>query len=195
MNPFDMLRSLRPRISRHLCQVTLLLAVCSASLVSAQIGPVLWEENFDTLDLNRWTVDVGDGCAQGLCGWGNQELQSYGETNVGIEAVPGEAGNFALVLEARDEVVGGSAFTSGKIQSQNKVAVQYGLVETRVRVPNVDTGLWPATWLLGTSTATWPAKGEIDMMEMGHAWAARDRQGYGSTPLNNYVGSNLIFYV
>ena len=172
----------------------LALALCLPPMVSAQVGNLLWEENFDTLDTDRWTIDIGDGCDQGLCGWGNQELQSYEAANVTIEAVPGEPGNNALVLEARSETSGGLAFTSGKIQSKNKIAVQYGMVEIRMRVPSVETGLWPAAWLLGTSTATWPAKGEIDMMEMGHSFASRDRQGFGSTSPNSYVGSNIIFY-
>ena len=182
------------RFSRRLLILLTILILSTVSSASAQVGALLWEENFNTLDTNLWTIDIGDGCDQGLCGWGNQELQSYEASNVTIEAVPGEPGNSALVLEARDEVSGGSAFTSGKIQSKNKVAVQYGMVEVRLRVPNLDTGLWPAAWMLGTSTATWPAKGEIDIMEMGHAAAERSRQGFPGAPINNYVGSNLIFY-
>ncbi|MEO1084362.1 MAG: glycoside hydrolase family 16 protein, partial [Acidobacteriota bacterium] len=174
--------------------VLLLLAAAGAPPSTAQVGSLLWEENFDILDSNRWTIDIGDGCDQGLCGWGNQELQSYGASNVGIEAVPGEPGNSALVLEARDEVAGSLVFTSGKIQSKDKVAIQYVMVEIRMRVPDLATGFWPAAWMLGTSTATWPAKGEIDIMEMGHSQGSRDRQGFGTTPINSYVGSNLIFY-
>jgi len=44
---------------------------------NAAIGPILWEENFNTLNDQTWTVDTGNGCDQGLCGWGNQELQWY----------------------------------------------------------------------------------------------------------------------
>ena len=159
----------------------------------AQVGEVLWEENFNTLDTDIWNIDVGDGCAQNLCGWGNQELQWYGEDNVSIEPVPGEAGNNALVLEARNQASNGKGFTSGKIQSNTNLAVQYGMIEVRMRVPDLQTGLWPAAWLLGTTPIGWPGKGEIDIMEMGHSQAERARQGYPGADINSYVGSNLIF--
>lgn len=161
----------------------------------AQVGQLLWEDNFDSLNTNHWNVITGNGCQLGpnLCGWGNQELQNYQADNVSIESVPGEPGNSALVFEARAENVDGSAFTSGKLDSQNAVAVQYGMIETRIRVPNLDTGLWPAFWLLGTSTASWPAKGEIDMMEMGHKQTEIDHF-YPGTNMNSFVGGNAIFY-
>tara|TARA_B110001450_G_C17246568_1_gene329740 strand:+ start:283 stop:498 length:216 start_codon:yes stop_codon:yes gene_type:complete len=34
------------------------------------------EFNKDTLDLNSWSYDLGDGCPS-LCGWGNNERQLY----------------------------------------------------------------------------------------------------------------------
>ncbi|MBU2887853.1 carbohydrate-binding protein [Gilvimarinus agarilyticus] len=160
-----------------------------------QVGQLLWEDNFDNINTNHWNVVEGNGCQLGpnLCGWGNQELEYYQADNVSIEAVPGEPGNSALVFEARAENVEGSAFTSGKLDSQNAVAIQYGMIETRIRVPNLETGLWPAFWLLGTTTASWPAKGEIDMMEMGHRQTEIDHFHAGATP-NSFVGGNAIFY-
>lgn len=165
-----------------------------ANTASAEVGPLIWQDNFDSLNPEVWSIDTGDGCDQGICGWGNQELQWYSENNVMIENIAGEPGNKALVLEARDESIGGKAFTSGKIQSKNKIAIQYGMIEVRMLIPDVNTGLWPAAWLLGTSTASWPAKGEIDMMEMGQSAAARNMAGFPNAHPNNYVGSNLIFY-
>ena len=176
---------------RNHCLVALFLLLGLSGY--AQVGEVIWEENFNSLDTDVWNIDIGDGCDQGICGWGNQELQWYGEDNVSIEPVPGEAGNNALVLEARNQASNGKGFTSGKIQSNTKLAVQYGMIEVRMRVPDLQTGLWPAAWLLGTTSIAWPGKGEIDIMEMGHAQAERARQGYPGADLNSYVGSNLIF--
>ncbi|MDO3381281.1 di-heme oxidoredictase family protein [Gilvimarinus algae] len=189
------------RKSRHTGRHTLIgIAAFSAAVTAVpshaqQVGQLLWEDNFNSLNTEHWNVIEGNGCQLGpnLCGWGNQELEYYQGDNVSIEAVPGEPGNSALVFEARAENVGGSAFTSGKLDSQNAVAVQYGMIETRIRVPNLDTGLWPAFWLLGTSTASWPAKGEIDMMEMGHRQEEIDKL-YPGTSVNNFVGGNAIFY-
>ncbi|WP_020207716.1 di-heme oxidoredictase family protein [Gilvimarinus chinensis] len=170
-------------------------ALLSVTTQAQQVGQLLWEDNFNSLNSEHWNVVTGNGCQLGpnLCGWGNQELENYQADNVSIEPVPGEPGNSALVLEARAETVDGSAFTSGKLDSQNSVAIQYGMIETRIRVPNLDTGLWPAFWLLGTSTASWPAKGEIDMMEMGHRQEEIDKF-YPGTSVNNFVGGNAIFY-
>ncbi|VUD66076.1 Glucan endo-1,3-beta-glucosidase A1 [Thalassocella blandensis] len=159
-------------------------------------GDLIWEDNFDTFDADIWTKDTGDGCQYGndMCGWGNQELQWYAEANAEIRDVPGEAGNKALVLEAKRETMGTKQFTSGKLTSQNKMAIKYGLIEIRMNAPHVDTGLWPAAWMLGTTTLPWPRKGEIDMMEMGHRAAEMTRQGHDGADPNAYVGSNIIFY-
>ena len=35
--------------------------------------------------------------------------------------------------------------------SKSFVTVKYGMIETRVRVPNLDLGGWPAVWMLGTA--------------------------------------------
>ncbi len=161
--------------------------------VQAQIGNVLWEENFNEFNSEQWNKDIGDGCDQNLCGWGNQELQSYEENNVYTEDIPGESGNRALVLEARRETSGSRGFTSGKVTTENKVSVHYGVIEVRVRVPNLEQGLWPAVWLLGTANITWPGKGEIDMMEMGFQQSEREHQGEPNSTVNTYVGANAFF--
>ena len=173
----------------------LMLLLSSSFALAQQLGALLWEENFNSLNTGHWNLVEGDGCQYGsdLCGWGNQELEYYLANNVAIEEVPGEVGNYALALQVKREVFGASNFTSGRVDSQGKVAVHYGMIETRIRVPDLDLGLWPAFWLLGTSTSTWPAKGEIDMMEMGNKRSHIDAFHSG-TPLNNFTGSNLIFY-
>ncbi|MCR9253154.1 MAG: DUF5010 C-terminal domain-containing protein [bacterium] len=165
----------------------------TANSLFAQVGDVLWEENFNSLNTDYWTPNVGDGCDIGLCGWGNAELEYYSPNNVTIEQVPGEPGNNALVLEAKNESAGSQSFTSGKVDTDGKVSIHYGLIEVRMRVPNLETGLWPAAWLLGDVNLPWPAKGEIDMMEMGHAYEERERQGHPGASENDYVGANAIW--
>ena len=168
--------------------------IAAPGVVSEGIGALLWEENFDSFNTDVWTIDIGDGCDQGLCGWGNAELQWYSENNVSIAPIPGEGQNTALRLDAEREQNGNYVFASGKIQSENKLAVHYGLVEIRMSVPDLETGLWPAAWMLGSSTLPWPRKGEIDIMEMGHREVEKERQGHPGADHNNYVGSNLIFH-
>jgi beta-glucanase (GH16 family) len=169
-------------------------AQASASVTNPTIGALLWSEEFNgtALDTTVWTPYNGDGCQIGLCGYGNAELESYSPNNLSIVNVPFEPGTRALAIQARREVAGNSQFTSGKIDSYNKVQVQYGMIEIRMAAPNVQTGLWPAAWLLGTTAQSWPTKGEIDVMEQGHKQASWSAAGAASP--NNFVGSNVITY-
>lgn len=165
-----------------------------ADVLNPTIGNLLWEENFNSLDSNTWNSVNGDGCEIGLCGWGNQELEYYSPSNLSIEQVPFEPGTTALAITAKRETLNGHEFTSGKITSDGKVQIKYGMIEIRMSTPQVGTGLWPAAWMLGTSLASWPSKGELDIMEMGHAAAARAAAGFSGADINSYVGSNAIFY-
>ena len=173
----------------YLAAFAVLLPTCA---LQAQVGPLLWQDEFNSLDASVWTATSGDGCPN-LCGFGNQELQSYEPENLTIESVPGEPGNSALVFEARREQRGSRGFTSGKVDSKDNLSVQYGMIEVRMRVPDLNVGLWPAAWLLGTANITWPGRGEIDIMEMGHSSTEKARQGFPGVNSNNYVGANAIF--
>lgn len=166
------------------------------STISAQVGQIIWEENFSAFNTDHWNKVTGDGCDDVQCGWGNQELEYYLAENVKIEEIPGEAGNYALILEAKNETHENSSFTSGKINTKEKLAIKYGVIEIRIKSPDVATGLWPAAWLLGTNETAvgWPSCGEADMMEMGHKASERARLGHAGVSANNYVGANLIWY-
>lgn len=128
---------------------------------------LVWEDNFDgsSIDGNKWTYDFGDGCERGLCGWGNSELQYYTSRTENARI---ENGN--LVMEARRENFQTREFTSARLKTEGRMHFKYGTLEARIRVPNLQNGLWPAFWLLGT-TGNWPANGEIDILEMGSAAA------------------------
>ena len=148
--------------------VLFLILFLFSAIISAQAQQQLvWEENFDgsTINAKNWTYDLGDGCAQGVCGWGNSELETY--TNR-PENARVENGN--LVIEARREAYQGKQFTSARLKTLGRVQFKYGTLEARIKVPNLKNGLWPAFWMLG-ATGTWPASGEIDIMEMGSAAA------------------------
>lgn len=127
---------------------------------------ILWSDEFDgpagtPVNSAVWSYEVGDGTAQGIPGWGNDELQHYtsGAENAALD------GHGNLVIEARRDVETGR-YTSARIVSKGKLAVTYGRIETRLSVPRGD-GIWPAVWALGATidSEPWPACGEIDMME------------------------------
>lgn len=183
-----------------MCSKRTLLSIGLVFLLSpawSQVGQIIWQDNFNNVDPGIWNTVVGNGCDDAAgCGWGNHELEYYHGNNVSVEPITGEQGNNALVIQAKKETIGSNQFTSAKLTSLNKMAIKYGVIEVRMKSPNIQTGLWPAIWLLGTnqSAVGWPKCGEIDMMEMGQSATERSRQGFGSTPLNNYTGANLIWY-
>lgn len=138
-----------------------------AAATPAAAQTLVWRDEFNgpSIDRSRWTYDVGDGCQIGLCGWGNSELQYYTSRpeNARIE-------NGRLVIEARREAFGSRAFTSARLKTEGRLHFKYGTLEARIKVPDLRNGLWPAYWMLGT-VGNWPARGEIDLVEMGSAAA------------------------
>ena len=70
---------------RSLAAVILALAL-SAGAAHAQVGNLIWEDNFNNLD--NWIKLTGNGS----WGWGNGELEFYQNENVDIADVPGETG-------------------------------------------------------------------------------------------------------
>ncbi|MCF7920857.1 MAG: family 16 glycosylhydrolase [Candidatus Cloacimonetes bacterium] len=177
--------------------------IASTGVLIGDIGEVIWEENFDNLD--NWLIENGNG----WWGWGNGELQYYHENNVEIAEIPDEPGNNALLLTARQESGPGIVdqwgnplnYTSGKITTKSFLSVKYGVIETRVSIPELDVGGWPAVWMLGTANYAWPRCGEIDMMEMGHTQAFRDLHdehnggnGADNSTENQMTCANALYY-
>jgi beta-glucanase (GH16 family) len=144
---------------RSLLFATAFLALAAAAQVRAQT-PV-WSEEFDGPDIDRgtWTFQTGGS------GFGNGELQYYTNRPENVHIEDG-----SLVIEARREnYLGDKSFTSSRLLTNGRFAFKYGTLEARIKLPNVDYGLWPAFWLMGTSYGAidWPNAGEIDVMEFG----------------------------
>ena len=117
---------------------------------------LVWADEFDgnELNLENWSFEIGDGCPN-LCGWGNNELQVYTDSNHRLE-------DGKLIISAKKEDI----YTSSRIISKGKKEFQYGRIEARLKVPS-GAGLWPAFWALGSDidVNSWPDCGEIDIME------------------------------
>jgi beta-glucanase (GH16 family) len=133
----------------------------------------VWSDEFDgpagaAVDATKWGYDLGDGCAAGICGWGNLEKEVYTSAPENI-ALNGQ-GQLAIV--ARRAAAGSTCFygacryTSAKITTRGKMAAAPGRVEARIKLP-AGQGLWPAFWMLGNDFpgVAWPACGEFDIME------------------------------
>lgn len=134
---------------------------------------LVWSDEFEgpagqSFESANWTPEIGDGCANGICGWGNNEREYYtgDPENVSLDG----AGNLALSVQQADGSLscyyGPCEYTSARLISQNKVEIGHGRIEARLKVP-AGAGLWPAFWALGSNIGQmgWPGCGEIDMME------------------------------
>jgi beta-glucanase (GH16 family) len=119
-----------------------------------------WNDEFSgtTLDLNNWNQEIGNGTN----GWGNNELEYYTNSTKNTFVSNGN-----LVIEARKESIGGFNYSSGRMTTQNKKTFKFGRIDIRAKLP-VGKGIWPALWMLGTNitSVSWPACGEIDIMEL-----------------------------
>jgi len=131
---------------------------------ATQCTQPVWQDEFDTeLDTARWSFVEGDGCEQGLCGWGNNEQQRYDRETVSVAD-----GKLAIRVETAD--TGSAKYRSGKIVTSGHFAQRFGRFEARIKLP-VGRGLWPAFWLLPESPEQpWPLEGEIDILE----WVGND---------------------
>lgn len=117
----------------------------------------VWQDDFNTgtaPDATKWSYDIGGS------GWGNNELQNY--TNGNNASIVG--GN--LVITAKKESLGGSAYTSTRMVTKGKGDWLYGRFEARAKLPK-GRGTWPAIWMLSSDDeyGIWPASGEVDIME------------------------------
>ncbi|MHA6249142.1 family 16 glycosylhydrolase [Pontibacter sp. CAU 1760] len=163
--------------------------ICPRLIYAQQCPNVVWADEFNgsTLDGTKWSYQTGDGCAEGICGWGNSELQYYQESNVTVT-------NGQLHITAKKQRVQSKAYTSGRIRSINKGDWTYGRFEARIKLP-AGKGLWPAFWMLSTDEAYggWPKSGEIDIMEYVSAEANKvlGTIHYGDPyPNNQHTGAN-----
>jgi beta-glucanase (GH16 family) len=74
--------------------------------------------------------------------------------------------NGVLKIVLKKESYQGSAYTSARLLTKGKFSFKYGKIEVRAKLP-AGGGTWPAIWMLGDniSSVSWPACGEIDIME------------------------------
>jgi beta-glucanase (GH16 family) len=125
---------------------------------------LVWSDEFDgpdgsAVDATRWSFAAGGG------GWGNGELEDY--TNK-LDNASIQGG--ALAIKAKKEEGKPSRYTSARLTTRGKGDWLYGRVEVRAKLPR-GQGIWPAIWMMPTDATygTWPASGEIDIMELlGH---------------------------
>ena len=137
---------------------------------------LVWSDEFDgtSLDLNKWHHQTfGPNNGQ----WFNNELQHYTDSPSNSFV---NNGNLSIIAKRETITQNGVTldFTSARLNS--KFAFTYGRVDVRAKLP-FGNGTWPAIWTLGKNvietgaywqtqgygTVSWPACGELDIMEHG----------------------------
>jgi beta-glucanase (GH16 family) len=138
---------------------------------------LVWSDEFDTdgaVDDTKWHHQTfGPNGGQ----WFNGELQHYTDSQDNSFV----SGGFLNIVAKRETTNQNGItldFTSARLNS--KYAFTYGRVDVRAKLP-LGEGTWPAIWTLGKNvneqgawfqtqgfgTTSWPACGEIDIMEHG----------------------------
>jgi beta-glucanase (GH16 family) len=137
-----------------------------------------------------WNFETGDGCPN--CGWGNNELEYYTNGN-NVYLQSGK-----LIIEAREESLGGKNYTSTRMTTKGKKYFKYGRIDIRAKLP-VGQGVWPALWMMPEENkfGGWPSSGEIDIMEMlGHEPSVLySTIHYGQLPGNRNIVEPRVLYL
>jgi beta-glucanase (GH16 family) len=132
---------------------------------------LVWHDEFDEgseLNANDWTHEV----------WGkgtvNDEKQYYVNhvTPAGAKVTEIKDGKLRINCLLEDGKV-----YSGRVYAKVKEGWTYGYIEASIKLPK-GKGTWPAFWMMPVNFKSWPADGEIDIMEE-----------VGGHP--NYVSSSL----
>jgi beta-glucanase (GH16 family) len=158
--------------------IFLILAACQFSIAQVDVvyNNLVWSDEFNTngaINPTNWhhqtQIPAGGN-------WYNGEQQHYTNeiTNSSVE-------NGVLKITAKKEPYTSQGFTKQYTSARlnSKFAFTHGRVDIRAKVPT-NQGTWPALWLLGKNiiepgaffssthgTTSWPACGEIDIMEHG----------------------------
>ena len=119
-----------------------------------------WNDEFnrDSLNDRYWNIEIR------WPGFVNNESQSYTDSDANIFL---ENGNLYIrALKDNPFDPNQPAYTSGRINTKEKVELQYGFWEIRAKLPR-GVGTWPAIWMLNSyiDSLGWPNCGEIDIME------------------------------
>lgn len=118
---------------------------------------LVWYDEFNgaVLSTSKWTYQEAN------AGWVNNELQTYVKGRTPKGAKTAELGNGTLKIRAIKE--DGKVYSS-RIYGRKTTGFKYGYFEARIKLPK-GRGTWPAFWMMPVAGGSWPACGEIDIME------------------------------
>ena len=119
---------------------------------------LVWQDEFDKgteLNADDWTHEV----------WGkgrvNHELQEYVNHKTPEGQLVTEVRGGKLRITCLKE---NGKIYSGRVYAKVKQGWTYGYIEASIKLPK-GKGTWPAFWMMPVNFRSWPADGEIDIME------------------------------
>ena len=119
---------------------------------------LVWQDEFETgseLNAADWKHEVQN------AGWVNHELQNYVNHKTPDGALVTQVKNGTLRITALKE---NGKIYSGRVYAHVKEGWTYGYIEASIKLPK-GKGTWPAFWMMPVNFRSWPADGEIDIME------------------------------
>ena len=133
-------------------------AAAKASYYAPEGYNLVWHDEFDSgteLNPNDWTHEVKNS------GWVNHELQNYVNHLTPGGSTVTEVKNGKLRITCLKE---NGKIYSGRVYAKVKQGWTYGYIEASIKLPK-GKGTWPAFWMMPVNFRSWPADGEIDIME------------------------------
>ena len=126
---------------------------------------LVWSDEFDVdgaISSSNWTAEI---VPPNNGSWHNGEKQHYTDR---LDNAYISDGTLKIVAKKETYTYQSSTkeYTSARIKTQDKQEFTYGRIDVRAKLPQGD-GTWPAIWTLGANidAVSWPACGEIDIME------------------------------
>jgi beta-glucanase (GH16 family) len=180
-----------PRIVLGALLAAITLAAAAAAHAQSASPQLVWDDEFNGPvgsgpDPTKWVYDLGVG---NPAGWGNNELETYTNSRNNSLIVSDPAATDGKALAIRAQYTNGT-YTSARINTSTTFNFTYGRIEARASMPT-GIGCWPAFWALGSdiTTVSWPACGEIDVME----WVGQTPGTiYGSLHATGYSGASAL---
>ena len=119
---------------------------------------LVWQDEFNEgteLNAADWTHEVQNS------GWVNHELQNYVNHTTPKGRYVTEIMDGTLRIHCFKE---DGKIYSGRVYAKVKSGWTYGYIEASIKLPK-GKGTWPAFWMMPVNFKSWPADGEIDIME------------------------------
>ena len=133
-------------------------AAVQATYYAPEGYKLVWQDEFNEgTELNPadWTHEVQKDH------WVNNELQNY------VNHKTPQGRNVTDIMDGKLQIhcfkEDGKVY-SGRVYAKVKSGWTYGYIEASIKLPK-GKGTWPAFWMMPVNFRSWPADGEIDIME------------------------------